>query len=106
MHHLVRVIRRRIPNHGDVIAELSGIANGRFNAGVRDESDDDELVDALSCKSRSVLAKPLEHQCSEVTISPGLGTNSVRNSPPQAPYSKLLFRHANLWMGAIYVQLS
>ena len=47
MHHLVRVIRRRVFNHGDVIAELSGIANGRFDAGVRDESDDDELVDAI-----------------------------------------------------------
>src|SRR6516162_317797 len=44
----------------------------------------------LSCRSRSVLAKPLEHQCSEATISPGSGTNSARNSPPHVPNSKAL----------------
>jgi hypothetical protein len=32
----------------------------------------------LSCKSKSVLAKPLGHQCSWATISPGLGANSER----------------------------
>src|SRR5215510_1792307 len=47
----------------------------------------------LSCKSKSVLAKPLEHQCSCATISPGAGTNSARNSPPHVPYSKLLCCH-------------
>ena len=36
----------------------------------------------LSCRSKSVLAKPLEHQCSVATISPGLGSNSERISPP------------------------
>src|SRR5262249_4017086 len=44
----------------------------------------------LSCKSKSVLAKPLEHQCSVATISPGLGSNSGRISPPHVPYSKRL----------------
>jgi len=34
----------------------------------------------LSCKSKSVLAKPLEHQCSCATISSGAGTNSARNA--------------------------
>src|SRR5215470_12292270 len=48
----------------------------------------------LSCKSKSVLAKPLEHQCSVATISPALGSNPERNSPPQVPYSKLLCCHA------------
>ena len=47
MHHLVRVIRRRVFYHGDLIAELSGIANGRFDAGVRDQPDYDELMDAV-----------------------------------------------------------
>src|SRR5215475_15596511 len=60
----------------------------------------------LSCKSRSVLAKPLEHQCSVATISPGLGSNSERISPPQVPYSKLFLRHAALWTGATYFQVS
>src|SRR6266403_3304669 len=35
----------------------------------------------LSCKSKSVLAKPLEHQCSVATISPGLGSNSGLATP-------------------------
>ena len=30
-------------DHGDVISEPSGIANGRLDAGVRDEPDGDEL---------------------------------------------------------------
>ena len=47
MHHLVGVIRRRVFHHGDLIAELGRIANGRFDAGVRDEPDHDELVDAV-----------------------------------------------------------
>src|SRR5262245_42697024 len=54
----------------------------------------------LSCKSKSVLAKPLEHQCSVATISPGLGSNSARISPPQVPYSKLFLLQAALWTGA------
>src|SRR5215467_3392655 len=47
MHHLVCVVRRRILNDGDVITELGGIAHSRFDAGMRDESDDDELMDAV-----------------------------------------------------------
>src|SRR5262249_47113902 len=39
----------------------------------------------LSCKSRSVFAKPLEHQCSWATMSPVWGANSARNSPPHVP---------------------
>src|SRR5262249_32858092 len=46
VHHLVRVIRRRVLHHGDVIAELSGEANGRFNASMRNQPDDDELMNA------------------------------------------------------------
>src|SRR3974390_1176998 len=80
MHHLVRVIRRRILIDGDLITELGGIAHSRFDPGMPDES-------------KSVLAKPLEHQCSCATISPGAGTNSARNSPPHVPYSKLLCCH-------------
>ena len=46
VHHLVRVVCRRIPHHRHVVAELGGIANGRFDAGMRYEPDDDELMDA------------------------------------------------------------
>ena len=48
VHHLLRVIRRRVLHYGDVIAELSGKANGCFDTGVRDQPDDDELMDAVS----------------------------------------------------------
>src|SRR5499427_5225791 len=47
VHHLVRVIRRRVLHHGNVITELGGIAHSRFDAGMRNESDDDELMDAV-----------------------------------------------------------
>src|SRR5262249_13535806 len=47
VHHLVRVIRCRVSHHRDLIAELSGKADGGFDAGMRDQSDDDELVDAV-----------------------------------------------------------
>lgn len=30
MHHLIRVVRRRVFHHGDVVAELGSIAHGRF----------------------------------------------------------------------------
>src|SRR5262249_28624357 len=39
--------RRRVLHHGDFIAELSGIANGCFNASMRNEPDDDEFMDAV-----------------------------------------------------------
>src|SRR5262249_30989297 len=50
VHHLVRVIRRRVLDHGDLIAEFGGVANGRFNAGMRDQPDDDDLMDTVLLK--------------------------------------------------------
>src|SRR5262249_61075019 len=47
VHLLVRVIRRRIFYHRDLVAELGGKANGRFDAGMGYEPDDDELMDAV-----------------------------------------------------------
>src|SRR5205807_1399417 len=47
VHLLIRVIRRCVFYHRDVIAELSGKANRRFDAGVGYESDHDELMDAV-----------------------------------------------------------
>src|SRR5262249_54218576 len=47
VHHLVRVIRRRVSYHGDLVAEFGGIAHGRFDAGMRDQADDDQLMDAV-----------------------------------------------------------
>jgi nicotinamidase-related amidase len=34
----------------------------------------------LSCKSKSVFAKPLEHQCSWATMSPGWGSSGFANT--------------------------
>src|SRR6202008_3961018 len=45
----------------------------------------------LSCKSRSVLANPLEHQCSCATISPGAGLNfGVEFAAPGAVFKGLV----------------
>jgi hypothetical protein len=43
----IRVIRGRVFYHRDLIAKLSGIANSRFDAGVCNQPDDDELMDAV-----------------------------------------------------------
>ena len=45
VHHFVRVICSRVFGHRTLVTEFGGIANGCFNARVRDESDDDELMD-------------------------------------------------------------
>jgi len=47
VHLFVRVIRGRVFYHRDLVAELSRKANGRFDAGMCYESDDDELMDAV-----------------------------------------------------------
>jgi hypothetical protein len=47
VHCLIRVIRRRVPYHRDVVAQLGGKANGRFDAGMRYQADHDEPVDAV-----------------------------------------------------------
>src|SRR5262249_9471177 len=44
VHHLTRVIRDRVSHYRDVVAQLSGIANGRFDAGVCNQANDDELM--------------------------------------------------------------
>src|SRR5262249_19816840 len=47
VHLFIRVIRGRVFYHRDLVAELSGKANRRFDAGMCYESDDDELMDAV-----------------------------------------------------------
>src|SRR5499426_76287 len=47
VHRLVGVIRRRVSHHRDVVAEFSRKADSRFDAGMRDEPDDDEPLDAV-----------------------------------------------------------
>src|SRR5262249_34868419 len=80
VHHLIRVIRRCVLHHGDIITELGGIANvaSMQVCAISPMTISLWMPCFLSCKSKSVLAKPLEHQCSCATISPGAGTNSAR----------------------------
>src|SRR5262245_20844938 len=47
VHFLIRVIRCCVFHDGHVIAELRGIANGRFHTGMRYQSNDDKLMDAM-----------------------------------------------------------
>ena len=47
VHLFIRVTRRRIPYHRHFVAKLSGEANGRFDAGMRYEPDNNELMDAV-----------------------------------------------------------
>src|SRR5262249_36061530 len=47
VHLFIRVVRGRVFYHRDLVAELSGKANGRFDAGMCYESDDDKLMDAV-----------------------------------------------------------
>src|SRR6202047_5274703 len=46
----------------------------------------------LSWRSRSVFAKPLEHQCSCATTSPGNGVNSSRKVPPRFQLRRYVVR--------------
>ena len=47
VHLFVRVIRGRVLYHCDIVAKLSGITNRCLHTGVRYESLDDELIDAV-----------------------------------------------------------
>src|SRR5215510_9368770 len=47
VHLLIRVTRGRVFYHRDLVAELSGEAYRCLHTGVRDESDDDELMHAM-----------------------------------------------------------
>src|SRR5262245_14563635 len=47
VHLVIRVIRCRIFYHRDLVAKLGCITNGRLNAGMRDQPDDDELMNTM-----------------------------------------------------------
>jgi hypothetical protein len=47
VHLLIRVTRGRVFHHRDLVAKLRAIAYGRLDTRMRDESDDDELMDAV-----------------------------------------------------------
>jgi hypothetical protein len=108
VHRLIRVIRCRVSHHRDLVAQLSGKANGRFDAGMRYEPDDDELMDPVC------LELQIQIGVGEAAGTPmlgcddlaWLGTNSGRISPPHVPYSKVFRSHAAFCMGAMYFQVS
>src|SRR5262245_40007071 len=47
VHVLVRVTRGRVFHHRDLVAKLSTVAYGRLHTRMRDESDDNELMNAV-----------------------------------------------------------
>jgi hypothetical protein len=47
MHLFVRVVRRRVSHHCHLVAKLSSKANGRFDARVCDQPDDDEPMNTV-----------------------------------------------------------
>jgi hypothetical protein len=47
MHVVIRVTRCRIFYDRDLVAKLCGVAYGRLHTGMRDQSDDDELMNAV-----------------------------------------------------------
>jgi hypothetical protein len=84
---LIRLIRRRVLHHRDPIAELGGIANGRLDAGVRDQPDDHELMDPVLIELQIQIG--VDEAAGTPTLrgdifalSPGSGLNSERSSPP------------------------
>jgi hypothetical protein len=54
-HHLVRVVRRRVFDHRDLVSELCRIANGCFDARMRYQPDDDELMDAAPVCTENLI---------------------------------------------------
>src|SRR6202030_1972006 len=71
VHLLVRVIGLRIPHHGDLVAKLGRMANSRFDAGMRYETNDDELMDAV------LLELQIEVRVGEATGTPMLHRNDL-----------------------------
>src|SRR5262249_5630925 len=47
VHLFVRIIRGRVSYYSDLVAELRGVSNGRFDAGMCYQSDHDEPMDAV-----------------------------------------------------------
>src|SRR5262249_11194229 len=67
VHVLFRVIRHGVLDHRDLVAELSGKAHGRLDAGMRYLSYDNELMDAV----------PLELQI-QICVGEATGTPMLR----------------------------
>lgn len=102
VHLLIGIAGPRVFHDGNVVAELSGIADRCFHARAMSPMTMSLWRPCfLSCRSKSVFAKPLEHR-----ISPGGGVNSGRISPPHVPYSKVFRVQAAVWIGAMYFHVS
>src|SRR4029077_13543417 len=71
VHLLIRVIRGRVFYHRDLVAKLSGKANGRLDAGMCYESDDDELMDAV------LFELQIQIGVGKATGTPRLGGDNV-----------------------------
>jgi hypothetical protein len=47
VHHFIGVIRRCVSYQGDIVAELGSKTNGCLDASMRNEANDDDLMDAV-----------------------------------------------------------
>jgi len=96
----IRVVRGRVAYGRDLVAKLGGIANGRFNAGMCDESDDDSLwMPCLSSCSPDRCWRSRWNTMLLATMSPGLGSNSLRSRHPRGVFKNLVLPRA-FWIGA------
>jgi hypothetical protein len=71
VHRLIRVIRGRVLYHRDLVAKLSGKADGCLHARVCDEPDDDELMNAV------LLQQQIEISVGEAAGAPMLLGNHL-----------------------------
>src|SRR5262245_12439303 len=74
MHLLVRVAGGRVPHHRDLVAKLNAEADRRLHTGVRDESNEDELMDAM------LLELQIQIGIGEATGTPMLEGQDVARS--------------------------
>ena len=108
MHLFIRVIGNRVSHYHDLIAKLSGITNSGLHTSVRDESHDDELMDAV------LLELQIQICVGETTGTPVLLNHNLTGSRMElaadlathVPFSKVFRNHAAFWMGAMYFQVS
>jgi hypothetical protein len=71
MHYFIRVVRRCVFYHRDSVAEFSSKANGRLDAGMCYESDDDDLLNAVFFELQIQMKRPsFPNKCESIAALP------------------------------------
>ena len=101
VHRLMAEGGGGVPDQRDVISELHAEAAGRFDAGVGDHADQDDMTNAvlLELQVEIGVGKPLDPQRSWATTSPGRGWKSSWNVPPQLSLAKICALAPASWYG-------